>query len=135
MDIIKSENPITQHGINLNNKENRTQVMRVLRFFRVFMHVSAQTIADNSEDHLTRSLIAAVEAGTRNPSTHFIKQYADSLQGIVKLKQNLILISYKCINDSELMDYIDEYERGIGRFVIPYKISKRIMELTNVENA
>ena len=33
------------------------------------------------------------------------------------------------------MDYIDEYERGIGRFVIPYKISKRIMELTNVENA
>ena len=107
--------------------ETEMKIIKVLRFLREFMHVSANDLSLVMGEGYSRSLISAVEAGKRNPSAEFIEKYADALQEKLKLKKNVLIIVMNCIEDPGLMNLLDEYEQGDGGFMTTYKISKKLL--------
>lgn len=114
------------------DQHRRRQIIRILKFFREFMHVSAQDLVDAIEENKpSRSLIAAVESGNRNPTPEFLRQYADALQNTVKIKRDLIDVAEQCIEDQEFLDLLQKYERGEGGFFNTFRISQKIISISD----
>ena len=102
--------------------------VRVLKFFREFTHITAKELSDKMEgEYHSRSLIAAIENGLRNPTEEFITEYAKALQGRLKVKRDLLQIVQNCIDDPEMLSLMDQYDQNNGGFVLSYKISKKIL--------
>ncbi len=116
--------------------EESRKIIRILRFFREIMHLSARDLEDimeKGENKYSKSLIAAIEIGTRNPNAAFIKEYAEALQKKAKLKRSILDIAQKCIEDQELLTLMDKYEKDKGDFKTTYKIVSKINTLESMK--
>lgn len=115
-------------SVELSVQKSLMQKVRVLKFFREFTHITAKELSDRMEgEYHSRSLIAAIENGLRNPTEEFITEYAKALQDRLKVKKNLMQIVQNCIDDQEMMSLMDQYDRNNGGFILSYKISKKIL--------
>lgn len=115
-------------SVELSVQKSLMQKVRVLKFFREFTHITAKELSDRMEgEYHSRSLIAAIENGLRNPTEEFVTEYAKALQDRLKVKKNLMQIVQNCIDDQEMMSLMDQYDRNNGGFILSYKISKKIL--------
>jgi len=112
----------------LSIEEDR-QIIRVLRFMREYMHISTRDLASMmAGEYHSRSLVASIENGTRNPNANFVADYAMAIQKKSGLKGNLLLIIQKCLEDDIFLEQLDKYEKNDISFRTIYLMSKKICE-------
>lgn len=126
----KEEKYLSREEGSLCLSETQTKMIRVLKFLREFTHVTAREVADLMEGEFnSRSYLAAVENGLRTPSPEYITDYAKALQKALKIKKDMMYVVQKCIEDPELLNLMDQYERKKGDFLVSYKIAGKIIEI------
>ena len=118
--------PNREHILSIDEDKN---IVRVLRFMREYMRLSTRDVAKIMEGEFhSRSLIAAIENGSRNPNTDFVVNYAMAIQKRAGLKGILLVTIQKCIEDEDFLEELKKYEMNDFSFRTIYLISKKIVE-------
>ena len=105
-------------------------IIKVFRLFRVLMHLSTRNIANLSsgEAKFSRSLVAAVEVGTRRPTLGFVLEYGRILQEKSGFKHDIFHIAETCAKDDDFMHLQEVYMAGKANFYDIYAMMSFILE-------